>query len=161
MVCAFYSIKKSSNYYIQIVGKSDTDTSSQLFYDIGNSYIEKNSVRLEIRKNEKYEKFIMPLPTEKIYDLRFDPLDCNGSFEIKSISILGNKKDGSQHQILHQFDLRTLKAFQQVDLAMNDAGNMEATTHHDCNDPVIELPINEPFDHWKISDFLGIEWLKK
>ena len=79
MLCAFYSIKKSSPYYIQIVGKSDTDTSSQLFFDIGNSYIEKDSVKQGIRKKEIYEKFIMPLPIKKIYGLRFDPLECNGS----------------------------------------------------------------------------------
>ena len=120
MLCAFYSIKQSSPYYIQIVGKSDTDTSSQLFFDIGNSYIEKDSVKQGIRKKEIYEKFIMPLPIKKIYGLRLDPLDRNGSLQIKSISILGKEKDGNQHKILHEFDLKSLKAVQQVDLVMND-----------------------------------------
>lgn len=161
MLCAFYSIKKSSPYYIQIVGKSDTNTSSQVFFDIGNSYIEKNSVKQKLHKKERYEKLIMPLPIEKIYGLRFDPLECNGSLQIRSISILGKKKDGNRHQILHEFDLKSLKAVQQVVLVMNDTGNVIATTHDDCNDPVIELPLKEPFDHWKISDFLGVEWLKK
>ena len=161
MLCAFYSIKQSSPYCIQIVGKSDTDTSSQLFFDIGNSYIEKDSVKQGIRKKEIYEKFIMPLPIKKIYGLRFDPLECNGSLQIKSISILGKKKDGNKHKVLHEFDLKSLKAVQQVDLVMNDTGNVIATTHNDCNDPVIELPLKEPFDHWQMSDFLGVEWLKK
>ena len=161
MLCAFYSIKQSSPYYIQIVGKSDTDTSSQLFFDIGNSYIEKDSVKQGIRKKEIYEKFIMPLPIKKIYGLRLDPLDSNGSLQIKSISVLGNEKDGNQYKILHEFDLKSLKAVQQVDLVMNDTGNVIATTHNDCNDPVIELPLKEPLDHWQMSNFLGIEWLKK
>ncbi|MDB0030946.1 class I SAM-dependent methyltransferase [Opitutales bacterium] len=161
MLCAFYSIKQSSPYYIQIVGKSDTNTSSQLFFDIGNSYIEKDSVKQGIRKKEIYEKFIMPLPIKKIYGLRLDPLDRNGSLQIKSISVLGNEKDGNQYKILHEFDLKSLKAVQQVDLVMNDTGNVIATTHNDCNDPVIELPLKEPFDHWQMSDFLGVEWLKK
>ena len=160
MICAFYSVKQSSPYYIQIEGKSDTDTSSQLFFDIGNSYIEKDSFKQKVHKKEMYEKFIMPLPIEKIYGLRFDPLECNGSLQIKSISILGKKKDGNKHKVLHEFDLKSLKAVQQVDLVMNDTGNVIATTHNDCNDPVIELPLKEPFDHWQISDFLGVEWLK-
>ena len=161
MLCAFYSIKQSSPYYFQIIGKSNTDTSSQLFFDIGNSYIEKNSVKQELRKQKVYEKFIMPLPIKKIHGLRFDPLDCNGSFEIKSISILGKEKVGNQHKVLQEFDLKFLKAVQQVDLAMDDSGIVVATTHNDCNDPVIELPLKEPLDHWQMSDFLGIEWLKK
>jgi SAM-dependent methyltransferase len=161
MLCSFYSIKQSSPYYIQVEGKSDTDTSSQLFFDIGNSYREKNSVKQELRKEKVYEKFIMPLPIKKIYGLRFDPLDCNGSLEIKSISILGKEKAGNQHKVLHEFDLKSLKAVQQVDLVMNDSGNVVATTHYDCNDPVIELPLKEPLDHWQMSNFLGIEWLKK
>ena len=161
MLCAFYSVKQSSPYYIQIVGKSDTDTSSQLFFDIGNSYIEKVSFKQELYKKEMYEKFIMPLPIEKIYGLRFDPLDCNGSLQIKSIYILGKEKAGNHHKVLHKFDLKALKAVQQVDLVINDTGNVVATTHNDCNDPIIELPLKEPFDHWQMSDFLGIEWLKK
>jgi hypothetical protein len=161
MFCSFYSIKQSSPYYIQVEGKSDTNTSSQLFFDIGNSYIEENSVKQELRKQKVYEKFIMPLPIKKIHGIRFDPLDCNGSLEIKSISILGKEKVGNQHKVLHEFDLKFLKAVQQVDLAMDDSGNVVATTHNDCNDPVIELPLKEPLDHWQMSDFLGIEWLKK
>ena len=161
MLCSFYSIKQSSPYYIQVEGKSDTNTSSQLFFDIGNSYIEENSVKQELRKQKVYEKFIMPLPIKKIHGLRFDPLDCIGSLEIKSISILGKEKVGNQHKVLHEFDLKFLKAVQQVDLAMDDSGNVVATTHNDCNDPVIELPLKEPLDHWRMSDFLGIEWLKK
>ena len=161
MLCSFYSIKQSSPYYIQVEGKSDTNTSSQLFFDIGNSYIEENSVKQELRKQKVYEKFIMPLPIKKIHGLRFDPLDCIGSLEIKSISILGKEKVGNQHKVLHEFDLKFLKAVQQVDLVMNDTGNVIATTHNDCNDPVIELPLKEPLDHWRMSDFLGIEWLKK
>ena len=161
MLCAFYSIKQSSPYYIQIVGKCDTNTSSQLFFDIGNSFIEKNSFKQKLHKKEIYEKYIIPLPIEKIFGLRFDPLDCDGNFEIKSISIRGKKKAGNRYQILHEFDLKSLKAVQQVDLVMNDTGNVIATTHNDCNDPVIELPLKEPFDHWQMSDFLGVEWLKK
>jgi|GEM_PF-760579 len=161
MLCAFYSIKKSSPYYIQIVGKSDANTSSQVFFDIGNSYIEENSVKQELCKQKVYEKFIMPLPIKKIHGLRFDPLECNGSLQIKSISILGKKKEGNKHKVLHEFDLKSLKAVQQVDLVMNDTGNVIATTHNDCNDPIIELPFKEPLDHWRMSDFLGLEWLSK
>ena len=161
MVCALFSIRGSAPYYLLITAKSNTETNAQLFFNIGNSFIEKDSAKQELRKQKVYEKFIMPLPIKKIHGLRFDPLDCIGSLEIKSISILGKEKAGNQHKVLHEFDLKSLKAVQQVDLVMNDSGNVVATTHNDCSDPVIELPFNEPLDHWQMSDFLGIEWLKK
>ena len=44
---------------------------------------------------------------------------------------------------------------------MNDTGSVVATTHDDCNAPVIVIPLKEPLDHWKTSDFLNKEWLKK
>jgi hypothetical protein len=161
MVCAFHSIKESSPYYILITGKFDSNTTAQLFFDVGNSYIEKNSVKIYLHPNEHLEKLVMPLPAQKIYGLRFDPMDTNGSIEVKKISIMGKEKLGDQHKILHEFDLRTLKPVQQVDLAFNKSGNLIATTHNECNDPVIELPLEEPLDHWQVSKFLDIEWFQK
>ena len=52
-------------YYIQIEGKSDTDTSSQLFFDIGNSYIEKDSFKQKVHKKEMYEKIHNATPYRK------------------------------------------------------------------------------------------------
>ena len=161
MVCAFHSIKESSPYYILITGKFDSNTTAQLFFDVGNSYIEKNSVKIYLHPNEHFKKLVMPLPAQKIFGLRFDPMDTNGSIEVKKISIMGKEKLGDQHEILHEFDLRTLKPVQQVDLAFNKSGNLIATTHNECNDPVIELPLEEPLDHWQVSEFLDIEWFQK
>ena len=161
MVCAFHSIKESSPYYILITGKFNSNTTAQLFFDVGNSYIEKNSVKIYLHPNEHFKKLVMPLPAQKIFGLRFDPMDTNGSIEVKKISIMGKEKLGDQHEILLEFDLRTLKPVQQVDLAFNKSGNLIATTHNECNDPVIELPLEEPLDHWQVSEFLDIEWFQK
>jgi 2-polyprenyl-3-methyl-5-hydroxy-6-metoxy-1,4-benzoquinol methylase len=140
--------------------KSNQSAICQLFYDIGDGYTESHSEGKRVDFNQT-GNLIFNLPTKKIYGLRFDPLDRNGSLEIKGISILGRKIDGDKHQILHEFELKSLKAVQEVHLAINDSENLIATTHHDCNDPIINIPLKNPLDHWKITDFLDTEWLKK
>ena len=82
-------------------------------------------------------------------------------YRSKVFQFVAKKKAGDRYQILHEFDLKSLKAAQQVDLLMNDTGSVVATTHDDCNAPVIVIPLKEPLDHWKTSDFLNKEWLKK
>jgi len=160
LILSYYSQTHAVTYFLNLIFKSKQKSTCQIFCDIGNGYNESHSVRKSFGGNQT-GKLALDLPAKKILSLRFDPLECIGSFEIRSISILGKKKVGNQHKVLHEFDLKFLKAVQQVDLVMNDAGNVVATTHNDCNDPVIELTLKEPFDHWQMSDFLGIEWLKK
>ena len=161
MVCAFYSTKKNQPYYLLITGKFDINATSQLFFNIGKSYSEKNSVKIKLKKNEQRKNLILPLPTKKIYGLRFDPLDTDGSIEIEKISIIGQKNDDQQDEILHEFDLKKLIAVQQVDMAINESGKLITTTQHGYTDPIIELPLNKPLDHWRISDFLNMKWFKK
>jgi 2-polyprenyl-3-methyl-5-hydroxy-6-metoxy-1,4-benzoquinol methylase len=157
---SFYSQTHTVPYFLNLTFKSKQKSTCQLFYDIGKGYSERHSVRKNFDGNQT-GKLTLDLPAQKIHGLRFDPLECSGSLEIKSILILGKEKVGNQHKVLHKFDLKFLKAVQQVDLVMNNTGNVVATTHNDCNDPIIELSLKEPFDHWQLKDFLGIEWLNK
>jgi 2-polyprenyl-3-methyl-5-hydroxy-6-metoxy-1,4-benzoquinol methylase len=159
LIISFYSQIHASQYFLELKYESNQRTTSQLFYDIGKSFIESHSIKKTL-DDEETGTLTFNLPAKKIYGLRFDPLECNGSLLIKSISILGIKY-GDKYKVLHEFDLKSLKAVQQVDLVMNDTGNVIATTHNDCNDPIIELPFKEPLDHWQMSDFLGLEWLSK
>ena len=90
MICAFYSVKQSSPYYIQIEGKSDTDTSLQLFFDIGKPFLSPvtNLISINLLNNEsaslssgpkdfiilpsdeyKKEPVVMTLSTSKIKTL--------------------------------------------------------------------------------------------
>ena len=151
---------QSTTYYLNITCKSNNHANCQVFYDIGEGYIERHSNKKNLDQNKTGE-VNFKIPAQKIFGLRFDPMDTNGSIEVKKISIMGKEKLGDQHKILHEFDLRTLKPFQQVDLALNKSGNLIATTQNECNDPIIELPLEEPLDHWSMLDFLDMEWFKK
>ncbi|MDA8774945.1 class I SAM-dependent methyltransferase [Opitutales bacterium] len=160
LMISYCSKIQSSTYYLNITCKSNNHANCQVFYDIGGGYIERHSNKKLLDQNKTGE-VNFKIPAKKIYGLRFDPMDTNGSIEVKKISIMGKKKLGDQHKILHEFDLRTLKPVQQVDLAFNKSGNLIATTHNECNDPIIDLPLEEHLDHWSKLDFLDMEWFQK
>ena len=160
LIITYCSKIQSTAYNLNIMYKSIRNANCQLFYDIGEGYIERHSNKKLLDQNKTGE-INFKIPAKKIFGLRLDPMDTNGSIEVKKISIMGKEKLGDQHKILHEFDLRTLRAVQQVDLAFNKSGSLIAATHNECNDPVIELPLEEPLDHWNMLDFLDMEWFKK
>lgn len=160
LLLSFYSRVRTVPYFFNLNYKSNQSAICQLFYDIGDGYTESHSEGKKVDFNQT-GNLIFNLPPKKIYGLRFDPLDRNGSIEIRSISIIGQKKDDRLDEILHEFDLKTLIAVQQVDMAINESGKLITTTQHGCTDPIIEIPLKNPLDHWKITDFLDTEWLKK
>ena len=160
LIVTYCSKIQSTAYHLNIIYKSNKNANCQVFYDIGEGYIERHSNKKLLAQNQKGE-VNFKIPAKKIYGLRFDPMSTDGSMEIKNISIQRKEKGGNQNIILYKFDLKTLKAVQQVDLTFNPSGNLITTTHNDCNDPIIELPLEEPLDHWQATEFLDMEWFKK
>ena len=104
---------------------------------------------------------VFRLPAKQIYNLRFDPSNSEGSVHIRSITLRGKQLQGEQYKLLHEFNLKDFKAIQQVDLRFNDFGNLIATTQKGGNDPVIDLSMGKPFDHWELKEFFDGEWIKK
>ena len=88
LIISFYSQIHATPYLLELKYESNQSTTSQLFYDIGKSFIESHSIK-ETLDDKENGALTFNLPAKKIYGLRFDPLDCDGNFEIKSI-ILGD-----------------------------------------------------------------------
>ena len=160
MVCTFYSTKKNQTYFLLITGKFDINATSQLFFNIGEGYIERHSNVKIVEQNQTGE-LNFKLPLKKIYGLRFDPMSSDGSMEIRNISIQGKGNAHNENIIFHKFDLKNLLAVQEVDLVIKQSGNLLATTHQGCNDPIIELPLTDPLDHWQVTELLDMEWFSK
>jgi len=161
ILLALYSRIHSVPYYISVNCQSYENTECQLFYDIGKGFIERHSIKKIISESNVSSEIVLRLPAKKINNLRFDPLDSEGSIRIKSITLQGKELQGERYKILHEFNLNDFKAIQQVDLKFNDIGNLIATTQKGGNDPVIDLSIRKPFDHWNFQDFCDDEWIKK
>ena len=117
-----------------------------MFYDLGNGFVERHSIIKKI-SNKDNSELDFKLPAKKIYGLRFDPMTSEGSLVIKKISLCGKSFHNGEYKVLHQYELKNLKAVQQIDLRFNKEGYLNAETKLGCIDPIIELPLVKPYDH--------------
>ena len=160
LVITYYSKIQSTPYHLVINCVANNIVNSQLFFNIGEGYIERHSNVKVVEQNQTGE-LNFKLPLKKIYGLRFDPMSSDGSMEIRNITIQGKGNANNENIIFHKFDLKNLLAVQEVDLVIKQSGNLLATTHQGCNDPIIELSLTEPLDHWQFTELLDMEWFSK
>lgn len=160
LVITYYSKIQSTPYHLVINCAANNIANSQLFFDIGEGYIVRHSNVKLVEQNQTGE-LNFKLPLKKIYGLRFDPMSSDGSMEIRNITIQGKGNANNENIIFHKFDLKNLLAVQEVDLVIKQSGNLLATTHQGCNDPIIELSLTEPLDHWQLTELLDMEWFSK
>ena len=148
-------------YYLNIVGKSSTETIAQVFFDTGKGYSQADSATIPLSPSNTFEELVFPLPTEIIRNLRFDPLLSAGSVEIQRVTIRGRKKIDGKYEILHEFDLNSFNPINEVNLSRSQLGNLIAHAPEGSLDPMVEISLNSPLDHWEFKDFLDREWLNQ
>ena len=77
-----------SGRYLTIEMKTSVTGNIQVFFDTGRGYNENESYTFKIRSTPIFEKYVFPFPdNKKVFILRFDPLDREGPFEIKSLTV--------------------------------------------------------------------------
>ena len=77
-----------------IIMKSPIDSDSdfvQIFYDTGNGYNEKESVKLSKNHEKDFSSFSFHLPGKIIYKIRVDPGIKKGEYSVKKICFFGAK----------------------------------------------------------------------
>lgn len=161
MACAYYWRLHSMPYYLSIIGKSSTETIAQVFYNTGKGYSEADSATIPLSPSNTFEELVFPLPTEIIRNLRIDPLSSSGSVEIQRATIRGRKKISDEYEILHEFDLNSFNPINEVNLSRSQLGNLIAHAPEGSLDPMMEISLNSPLDHWEFKDFLDREWLNQ
>ena len=81
--------------------------------------------------------------------------------EIKSVCIRGKELTLDQFHLLHGFDIKNLRATQNVQIKITNNETIFVYSTINDVDPIVELPIATTLDHWEFKDFLDKEWLKK
>lgn len=59
----------------------------QIFFDSGKGYNEKESHSYRILTGSAFIQYVIPIPETRIRAIRFDPINAEGSFEIRKITI--------------------------------------------------------------------------
>ena len=156
MICSYYWRLDSMAYYLRLVAKSSTDSEAQVFYDIGKGFREEDSVKLIVKKSIGFRQLSFPIPAGPINGLRFDPLDCGGTLEIKQITIEGAEG------VMHKLDPRNvLNPINEMSLQNSENETLLARAPNGSTDPIISIDLPGPLDDWNVLDFFDEQWLRK
>jgi hypothetical protein len=156
MICSYYWHVHSMPYYLSIVAKSSTDSNAQVFYDIGNGFQEEDSAKTIVKKSSDFGQLSFQIPAGPINGLRFDPLDCEGTLEIKQITIEG--AEGVVHKLDHR---KVLKPVNEMSLQNSENRTVLAHAPAGSTDPIISIALSEPLDDWNILNFFDEDWLQQ
>ena len=148
----------SMPYFLVITYKSSAESVTQLFYDTGNGYNAKESIAYQVSPSKSFEKLNFSLPRKRIHNLRIDPLMHEGLFQIKKIVIKGRHKIQNDYEILHEFDVKSFKAIQDISLSVEPDGRLFVDVPPSAIDPILELSLEKTLDHWEFKDFLDKKW---
>lgn len=146
-------------YFLKIKYKSSVQSVTQLFYDTGKGYNEKESVKYPVSGSNSFEEMIFRLPTKKIFGLRLDPLINEGEFHIKSAHVCGREKLKTNYKILHEFNTDTIVALADTIISTNNVGSIVIEVPSGATDPIVEIPLPMTLDHWEFKDFLDKKWI--
>ena len=149
------------SYYLTLSCKSSADTMAELFYDTGYGYNQSESHQCRVFKSEILQDLIFPLPKEKIYNLRFDPLKKEGEFQIIHASIKAQYENRGKHEILHEFHLGSFVSVKDTLITNANDGSIVVTVPSGATDPICEIPLIKNLNHWEYKDFLDREWFKQ
>ena len=150
---------QSMPYFFKIKYKSSVQSVTQLFYNTGSGYNEKESIKYQVAGSNLFEEMIFRLPTKKIYGIRLDPLINEGEFHIQSAYVCGRKKLTTNYKILHEFNTDTIVAVAETSISTNNDGSIVIEVPSGATDPIVEIPLPMTLDHWEFIDFLDKKWL--
>ena len=158
ILISYYWRVQTMPYFLSITARSSTDSFSQVYFDTGGGYSENKSTTVPLNTSITFEELIFPLPKKIIRNLRFDPLATDGSLTIKYATLYGRNKANGENEILHQFDLSKFDSINEVTLSRSNSGNLIIEIPQGNLDPMLNVSLDSPLNHWEFRDFLDKEW---
>jgi hypothetical protein len=128
--------------FLKVSIKTSIDSTAQMFYNTGNGFNEKDSHRVKVNGNSRFDNLEFPLPIEKgnIKKIRFDPLRAEGKVVIKHI-LLVDRYD----RLIQDVDLESVKARNQIQSLEIINGSLAVQTMEKAKDPILQFKISYPF----------------
>jgi hypothetical protein len=120
---------------------------AQLYYDLGQGLSEKDLSQADIDNRPIYKEYHFPIPNEKIYHLRFDPLTSGGHVEIQRIHIA----DGMGNIFLN-FDLKQLEPAHQIRKLTVSNSQILVDMDDRADDPQINIVLPEPLSFKRLHN---------
>lgn len=119
--------------------RSNVPGLAQLFYDVGDSFVEAHSVFVRIEPATEYVTLQFTLPDRHIRRFRFDPLNVPGTFSIRNARVIDRA-----HRTIRRFAASELVGANQIASRIEEGdavtfstgpGATDASVHIDQSDP--------------------------
>jgi hypothetical protein len=136
-----YTLLRRSRLQLQLDISSSASSLSQLFFDTGSGYTEKESQAQTVRatSTHSFRRLVFDLPTKDLYSLRFDPLSVEGVVLLKNVRIVGS------HGVLKTIPPSAIKAYNQIQTRTENGNEVSFKTVPGANDAGVVLDLNGPF----------------
>ena len=126
--------KKSKKIYFTVEMEASTTGTSQIFFDTGNGYNERDSSALWVQRGV-LQKYSFPLPTfSPIKSIRFDPINSTSVLSIKKAGI-----ENAQGDTLKIFPVQSFRAVQQISRMDISGDVLVIHTTENAGDPIIVI----------------------
>ncbi len=107
---------------------------SQVFYDVGNGYVEADSFGIKVRRGSSQKRAFSLLLSKAIRSIRFDPINSSAVVRINGAWIENKRGD-----IVKNFSLRDFRPIQQIDKMDIKDGALIVHTSKNANDPIMVI----------------------
>ena len=133
------SVENRNYYFFDITLTSNTQGSTQFFWDLGNGFSEFNSSRQPIKIEPEPVVYRFMMPMGRFTALRFDPIDGIGHFTFSHAQIVDRRG-----RIVHVFGPDDLQPGGNITSAKRDGLKLLVETSQTSNDPIFNLRLSEP-----------------
>jgi hypothetical protein len=130
---------------------SSSDSTAQVYYDIGRGFNEPDSAIEPVSASTGFQELRFPLKSEDLRKLRFDPLQCPGTVEIRRMHIVD--ADG---RTVAEFQPAQILNLNEIKERSVNADILRLQTADKSQDSSVYIPLKEPvklartFPGWKV-----------
>jgi len=160
-ICSFFWRVQTMPYHFSIIVQSSSEYVARLFIDTGEGYNEGKSKSVTLNDSNSFKEYTFPLPKKRIHHLRLSPFSTSGHIILKQAAIRGRDKINGEYEVLHEFNMSSIRSINEVDLSYSHNANLIVEAPIGTQDPIIEIHLESPLDDWEIKDFLDREWWHK
>lgn len=136
------SFASYTSFCVEMMMKVSESSRAILYYDIGRGFNEHDTVIRPARGDGQYHLYRFPLPHTLIYQIRFDPVMCDGSVWIKNLRI----RDIGNCRGVHSESHLSLEPLFKIENVSVTDGCMEIKPCPGTRDPALLVVTKYPFN---------------
>lgn len=135
-----FASPQASQFHFEITVTSSADGLAEVFFDVGRGFNPEDSARAQVTAGKTPQQLAFALPEGNYKNLRYDPLNRDGTFTLRDALIRG--PDG---RVIRRFALTDFIAENEISAQTVVGDHLDVTTVPRALDPILRLRVDQPF----------------